>query len=51
MRVLIVDDAIFVRRMLSDILESGGHTVCDEAMTGKEAMERYKDLKPDLIEK
>jgi two-component system chemotaxis response regulator CheY len=49
MRVLIVDDAMFMRRMLSDILEKGGHTVCGEAATGKEAVDRYKELKPDLV--
>ncbi|OGC43345.1 two-component system response regulator [candidate division WOR-3 bacterium RBG_13_43_14] len=49
MRVLIVDDAMFMRRMLSDILEKGGHTVCGEASTGKEAVERYKELKPELV--
>jgi len=49
MRVLIVDDAMFMRRMLSDILEKGGHTVCGEASTGKEAVDRYKEVKPDLV--
>jgi two-component system chemotaxis response regulator CheY len=49
MRVLIVDDAMFMRRMLSDILEKGGHTVCGEASSGKEAVERYQELKPDLV--
>ncbi len=49
MRVLIVDDAMFMRRMLSDILEKGGHTVCGEASTGKEAVDRYREVKPDLV--
>lgn len=49
MRVLIVDDAMFMRRMLSDILEKGGHTICGEAASGKEAVERYQELKPDLV--
>jgi len=49
MRLLVVDDAMFMRRMLSDILEKGGHTVCGEASTGREAIERYKELKPDLV--
>jgi two-component system chemotaxis response regulator CheY len=49
MRVLIVDDAMFMRRMLSDILEKGGHAVCGEASTGKEAVDRYKEVKPDLV--
>ncbi len=49
MRLLVVDDAMFMRRMLSDILEKGGHIICGEASTGKEAIERYKELKPDLV--
>ncbi len=49
MRILVVDDAMFMRRMLTDILEKGGHNVCGEASTGKEAVERYKELKPDLV--
>jgi len=49
MRVLIVDDAMFMRRMLSDILEKGGHTICGEASTGKEAVDRYKEVNPDLV--
>jgi len=49
MRVLIVDDAMFMRRMLSDILEKGGHTICGEAATGKEAVDQYKQLRPDLV--
>ncbi len=49
MRILVVDDAMFMRRMLSDILEKGKHTVCGEASNGKEAIERYKELKPDLV--
>ncbi|MGQ9701434.1 MAG: response regulator [bacterium] len=49
MRILVVDDAMFMRRMLTDILEKGGHTVCGVASTGKEAVERYKELKPELV--
>lgn len=48
-RVLIVDDALFMRKMLSDILKKEGIEVCAEAENGKEAIEKYKQLKPDLV--
>ena len=48
-RVLIVDDAIFMRRMLSDILKEGGHKVVGEATNGKESVEQYAKLKPDIV--
>lgn len=47
-RVLIVDDAVFMRRMLSDILTKGGHEVVGEAANGDEAIEKFAKLKPDL---
>jgi len=48
-RVLIVDDALFMRRMLSDILKKEGIEVCGEAENGKEAIDKYRQLKPDLV--
>ena len=48
-RVLIVDDALFMRRMLADILKKEGYEICGEAETGKDAIERYSQLKPDLV--
>lgn len=48
-RVLIVDDALFMRRMLSDILKKEGFEICGEAENGKEAIERYNQLKPDVV--
>jgi two-component system, chemotaxis family, chemotaxis protein CheY len=47
-RVLVVDDAIFMRNMIKDIFASGGYEVVGEAANGLEAVERYKELKPDL---
>ncbi len=49
MNILIVDDAIFMRKMLSDILKEAGHRVAGEAANGKEAVEMYTKLKPDLV--
>jgi len=48
-KVLIVDDALFMRKMLADILVKEGFTICGEAENGKEAVEKYKQLKPDLV--
>ncbi len=48
-RVLIVDDALFMRKMLSDILKKEGIEVCGEAENGKDAVEKYQQLKPDLV--
>jgi two-component system chemotaxis response regulator CheY len=48
-KILIVDDAIFMRRMLSDILKQGGYDVVAEAANGKEAVEQFRKSKPDIV--
>lgn len=48
-RILIVDDAMFMRGMLRGILEQNGYEVVGEASNGIEAIEKYKELKPDLV--
>ena len=48
-RVLVVDDAIFMRKMISDIIEGNDMEVVGEADTGALAVEKYKELKPDLV--
>ena len=47
-RVLIVDDAAFMRKLLTDALTNGGHEVVGEAGNGNEAVARYQELKPEL---
>ena len=47
--VLIVDDASFMRGSLKFIVESAGHEVVGMAKDGREALELYKKLKPDLV--
>ena len=49
LRVLIVDDASFMRTMLKDILSSGGFDLAGEAVDGVEAVQKYKELKPDVV--
>lgn len=48
-RVLIVDDAAFVREVLTQILLKHGFEVCGEAQNGTEAVEMALSKKPDLI--
>ena len=47
--VLICDDAIFMRTMVGDILTQAGFDVIGEAESGMQAVERYKELRPDLV--
>lgn len=48
-RILVVDDAAFMRMMLKDILQKGGYEVVGEAVNGIDAIEKYNALKPDLV--
>ena len=48
-RVLVVDDAAFMRKMVSDALVKGGHEVVGEAGNGVEAISQFQALKPDLM--
>ena len=48
-RILIVDDAAFMRMMIKEILTKNGYTVVGEASDGAQAVEKYKELKPDLV--
>ncbi|WP_096186979.1 response regulator [Evansella halocellulosilytica] len=49
MRILVTDDAAFMRMQLKDILTKLGHEVVGEAENGKVAIDLYKELKPDLV--
>lgn len=48
-RIMLVDDARVIRLMLTHILKEGGYEIAGEASTGKEAVEKYSQLKPDLV--
>ena len=48
-RVLVVDDAAFMRMMVKDILSKNGYEIVGEAENGMKALEKYQELKPDLV--
>jgi two-component system chemotaxis response regulator CheY len=48
-RILIVDDAAFMRMMIKDILTKNGYEVVGEAENGQVGVNLYKELKPDLV--
>jgi two-component system chemotaxis response regulator CheY len=48
-RVMIVDDALFMRNMLRNIFSEGGFEVVGEAQNGSEAVEKYTQLQPELV--
>lgn len=47
--VLICDDAAFMRMMIKDILSKNGYNVAGEAENGARAVEKYAEVKPDLV--
>lgn len=48
-KILIVDDSNFMRGIIKGTLIKGGFEICGEANNGKEAIEKYKELKPDIV--
>ncbi|MFM9872908.1 MAG: response regulator [Fimbriimonadaceae bacterium] len=48
-RILITDDALFMRVTLKNILSSNGYEVVGEAENGAQAVKMYSELKPDLV--
>lgn len=49
LRVMVVDDALFMRNMLKDIFVRAGYDVVAEAENGEIALELYKEIRPDLV--
>src|SRR5450830_1893805 len=47
-KVLLVDDAIFMRKLIGDILRKSGFEIVGEAGNGYEAISKFKELKPDI---
>ena len=48
-KILVVDDASFMRMMIKNILTDNGYEIIGEAENGIEALKRYKELEPDLV--
>lgn len=48
-KIMIVDDALFMRQVLGTIFMAEGHQVIAEASNAKDAVEKYKTFKPDLV--
>lgn len=48
-RILVVDDAAFMRMMIKEILTKNGFDVIGEAQDGAQAVEKFKELRPDLV--
>ena len=48
-KILVVDDAAFMRMMIKDILTKNGYEVAGEAENGAVAVSKYAELKPDLV--
>jgi two-component system chemotaxis response regulator CheY len=47
-KVLVVDDAAFMRMMIKDILSKNGYEIVGEAENGAKALEKFQELNPDL---
>ena len=47
--ILICDDAAFMRMMIKDILTKNGYNVAGEAENGQKAVEKFKEVSPDLV--
>jgi two-component system chemotaxis response regulator CheY len=48
-RILVTDDASFMRQIIREILESEGHEIVAEASDGMQAVEEWKKHRPDLV--
>lgn len=48
-KILIVDDAIYMRTVIRNALESAGHEIVGEATTGMEAVKAYRELHPEMV--
>jgi two-component system chemotaxis response regulator CheY len=47
--ILVVDDAAFMRMMIKDVLTKNGYEILGEAENGQKAIEKFKELSPDLV--
>jgi len=48
-RILIADDVSFIRMLQKEVLTEGGYQIVGEAANGREAVEKYRELAPDVV--
>ena len=48
-KILLVDDAAFMRKMIKDTLSKNGYTDLYEAVDGADAVEKFGEINPDLV--
>jgi len=48
-KILLVDDAAFMRKMIKDVLSKSGYTELYEAVDGADAVEKFAEIAPDLV--
>ena len=48
-KILLVDDAAFMRKMIKDTLSKNGYTDLYEAVDGADAVEKFSEINPDLV--
>ena len=48
-KILLVDDAAFMRKMIKDTLSKNGYTELFEAVDGADAVEKFSEIGPDLV--
>ena len=48
-KIMMVDDAAFMRKVIKDTLSKAGYTDLHEAVDGADAVEKYNEIKPDLV--
>ena len=48
-KILLVDDAAFMRKMIKDVLSKNGYTELFEAVDGADAVEKFDEVSPDLV--
>jgi two-component system chemotaxis response regulator CheY len=49
LRILLVDDSPMIHNLLRKVLEKNSHEICGDAKNGKEGVEMYQSLHPDLV--
>jgi two-component system chemotaxis response regulator CheY len=48
-RILLADDLYFMRMVQKEVLEANGYTIVGEAADGRQAVEKYEELRPDVV--